>query len=58
MLSDLGWRELNQKRADNRLCMAYKEEHGLVAIQVGHFISLQRDGVHLQPIYAKTHYYL
>ena len=58
MLSDLGWRELNQRRTDNRLCMAYKVVHGLVAIPVGHFISLQRDGVHLHPIYAKTNYYL
>ena len=58
MLGDLGWRELNQRRADNRLCMVYKIVHGLVAIPVGHFIRLQRDGVHLQPIYAKTNYYL
>ena len=58
MLSDLKWRDLNQRRADDRLCMAYKIVHGLVAIPVGHFINVQRDGVHLQPIYARTNYYL
>ena len=30
--------------------------HGFLAIPVGHFVSLQRDGVHLQPICAKTNY--
>ena len=58
MLSDLGWRDLNQRRVDSRLCMAYKIVHGLVAIPIGHFIKIQRDGVHLQPIYAKPNYYL
>ena len=58
MLSDLKWRDLDQRRADNSLCMAYKIVHGLVAIPVGHFINVQRDGVHLQPIYARTNYYL
>ena len=58
MLSDLGWRYLNQRRVDSRLCMAYKIVHGLVAIPIGHFIKIQRDGVHLQPIYAKPNYYL
>ena len=28
MLSDLGWRDLNQRRVDSRLCMAYKIVHG------------------------------
>ncbi len=58
MLSDLGWRDLNQRRVDSRLCMAYKIVHGLVAIPIGQFIKVQRDGVHLQTIYAKPNYYL
>ena len=58
MLNDLGWRDLCQRRVDSRLCMAYKVVHGLVAIPVGHFIKVQRDGVHLQQIYAKQNYYL
>ena len=58
MLSDLGWRDLNQRRVDSRLCMAYKRVHGLVAIPIGQFIKVQRDGVHLQTIYAKPNYYL
>ena len=32
--------------------------HGLVAIPIGQFIKVQRDGVHLQTIYAKPNYYL
>ena len=58
MLSDLGWRDLNQRRVNGRLCMAYKIVHGLVAIPIGQFIKVQRDGVHLQTIYAKPNYYL
>ena len=53
MLSDLGWRDLNQERVDSRLCMAYKIVHGLVAIPTGQFIKVQRDGVPLQTIYTK-----
>ena len=52
------WIDLNQRRVDSRLCMAYKIVHGLVAIPVGQFIKVQRDGVHLQTIYAKPNYYL
>ena len=58
MLSDLGWRDLNQRRVDSRLCMAYKIVHGFVAIPIGQFIKVQRDGVHLQTIYVKPNYYL
>ena len=58
MLSDLRWRDLNQRRGDSRLCMAYKIVHGLVAIPIGQFIKVQRDSVHLQTIYAKPNYYL
>ena len=58
MLSDLGWRDLNQRRVDGRLCIAYKIVHGLVVIPIGQFIKLQSDGVHLHIIYAKPKYYL
>ena len=58
MLSDLGWRDLNQRRVDSRLCMAYKIVHSLEAIPIGQFIKVQRDGVHLQTIYTKPNYYL
>ena len=58
MLNDLGWRDLCQRRVDSRLCMAFKVVHGLVAIPAGHFIKVQREGVHLQQIYAKQNYYL
>lgn len=37
--------------------MAYKIVHGLVAIPIGHYLKILRDGVYLQPIYAKTNYY-
>ena len=33
MQTDLGWRSLDQRRADARLCMLYTIKHGLVAIQ-------------------------
>ena len=58
MLTDLGWRDLSQRRVDSRLCMAYKIVHGLVAIPIEHYLKVQRDGIHFQPIYAKTNYYL
>jgi hypothetical protein len=57
MLQDLGWRDLSQRRVDNRLCMLYKVTHGLVDIPIGQFLTLNRDGIHFQPIYARTKYY-
>ena len=57
MLAELGWRSLSQRRADSRLVMMYKIRHGLVNIPFDHFLSLQRDGIHLQPILARTQYY-
>ena len=57
MLQDLGWRSLSQHRVDQRLCMVYKIVNGLVAITIGHYIKLQRNGVHLQNIAAKPKYY-
>ena len=40
------------------ISMAYKIVHGLVAIPSGHYIKLQRNGVHLQVISVNPHYYL
>lgn len=34
MLSQLGWRSLEQRRADARLCLFYKIVHGLVAVPI------------------------
>ena len=57
MLQHLGWRDLNQRRVDSRLCMLYKIRHGLVDIPIGHFFKFQRNGVNFQTIYARTKYY-
>ena len=57
MLSDLEWRDLAQRRVDSRLTMMFKITRGLVDIPIGNYISLQRDGVHIQPILARTNYY-
>ena len=57
MIHHLGWRGLEQCRVDSRLCMLYKIRHGLVDIPLGQFMTLQRDGVHFQTIYARTNYY-
>jgi len=57
MLSRLGWRELAQRRVDSRLSVMYKIVHGLVAIPMGVYCTLQRDMVHLQQIVCRTQYY-
>jgi hypothetical protein len=57
MLSDLGWRDLAQRRVDSRVMMMYKITRGLVDIPIGHYIRLQRNGIHIQPIIARTNYY-
>ena len=57
MTNDLGWRDLAQRRADSRLTMLYKITRGLVDIPIGCYVSFQRNGVHLQPIIARTNYY-
>lgn len=38
MLDDLGWRTLEQRRADARLCLFYKIVYGLVAIPMPDYI--------------------
>ena len=57
MMRQLKWRDLNQRRVDQRLCMLYKITHGLVDIPLGQFLILHRDTIHIQPIYARTKYY-
>ena len=32
IIQDLGWRSLDQRRADARLCLFFKVIHGLVAV--------------------------
>jgi len=38
MLSQLGWRTLNDRRSDARLCLFYKIVHGLVAVPMPAYI--------------------
>ena len=38
IVQDLGWRTLEQRRADARLCLFYKVIHGLVAVPLPDFI--------------------
>ena len=57
MIQDLGWRDLNQRRADSRLCMLYKISQGLVDIPISQYLKYSRDGGHFQTIYARTKYY-
>jgi len=58
MLTKLGWRDLAQRRVDSRLTMMYKITRGLTNISMGHYISFQRDGLHIHPIHARVNYYL
>ncbi len=57
MLSQLGWRDLSQRRTDSRLVMMYKITRGLVDIPIGQYVRYHRNGIHLQPIMARTQYY-
>ena len=38
IVQDLGWRTLDQRRADARLCLFYKTVHGLVAVPLPEYI--------------------
>ena len=38
MVQDLGWRTLDQRRADARLCLFFKILHGLVAVPLPDYI--------------------
>ena len=57
MLSDLGWKELAQRRTCSRLTMLFKITRGFVDIPMGHYVKFQRDGVHIQQILARREYY-
>ena len=57
MLGDLGWRDLAQRRVDSRLTMLFKITRGLVNIPIGQYITIQRDGIHIQPIHSRVLYY-
>ena len=56
MLTELKWRSLALRRVDSRLLMLYKIRHALVNIH-GNFIP-NRDGLHINPIHARTNYFL
>ena len=57
MIRDLGWRDLAQRRVDCRLVMMYKITRGLVNIPISPYITLHRNGIHIQPIIARTQYF-
>ena len=38
MLTHLGWRSLEQRRNDSRLCLFYKIIHGLVALDLPPYV--------------------
>jgi hypothetical protein len=57
MLRTLNWRLLALRRVDARLCLMFKIVHGLVGIDSSARIRMQRDRVHLQPMYTKPAYY-
>lgn len=57
MLAQLGWRSLALRRTDFRLVMLYKIVTGVVDVQLTDFTKLQRDKIHIQPIFARTQYY-
>lgn len=40
LLQELGWRSLEQRRADARLCLFYRIVHGLVAVPLPEYIQL------------------
>ena len=40
MLQELGWRTLEQRQADARLCLFYKIVYGLVAVPLSDYIQL------------------
>ena len=59
MINDLGWRDLAHGRVDSRLKIMFKITGGLVDVPIGYYIHVkfESNGVHLQPIMAKTNYY-
>ena len=63
MLSDLGWRSLENRRNDGRLEMFYKTTYGLVAVSVPTYFECPiRLSRHMHPlsfrqVHATTDYY-
>ena len=54
MISTLGWRSLELRRVDARLCMFYKIVHSLVAIPVpAYFQTPMRRTRHMHPYYFR-----
>ena len=63
MLDQLGWRSLEQRRADARLCLFYKIVYGLVAVplpeyvQPTHRVSRYCHSITFRQIHTSTKYY-
>ena len=63
MLDQLGWRSLEQRRADARLCLFYKIVYGLVAVplpeyvQPTHRVSRYCHSMTFRQIHTSTNYY-
>ena len=63
MLGRLGWRTLEQRRADSRLVLFYKIVHGLVAIPLPTYVipfnrySRTTHSLAFRQLYARTDYY-
>ena len=45
IVQDLGWRTLDQRRADVRLCLFYKIVHGLVAVPAPRIYTVQQQSL-------------
>ena len=63
IIENLGWRTLEQRRADARLCLFYKVVHGLVAVplpdhvQYSNRISLYCHSMTFRQVSTSTNYY-
>ena len=63
MINKLGWRTLEQRRADARLCLFYKIVYGLVAVplpdhvQYSHRISRYCHSMTFRQVYTSRDYY-
>ena len=63
IIQDLGWRSLDQRRADARLCLFFKVIHGLVAVplpdyvQYSNRISRYCHSMTFRQVYTSRDYY-
>ena len=63
IIEKLGWRTLEQRRADARLCLFYKVVHGLVVatlpdhVQYSNMISRYSHSMTFRQVSASTNYY-